>query len=222
MLLIVRHGETVWNAEGRIQGQRDVPLSDVGRAQARRLAARLALSWRHGWLPGPPVAAWASDLGRAGETAQILIEATQSDLWLRTDPLLRERAFGSWEGSTANERRARMADQEISPTAEPPDGETWPAVCARMDRALDCLWREHASPAAPIVLVVGHGSALRVLLARALGADPVTAGPRFRLENTSLCIATFAGTKGEIKEGRLVLVNDAAHLLPLFDPALAA
>ena len=93
-LLLVRHGETDWNAEGRLQGHTDRPLNDFGRRQASALAERLA---------GDGITAvYSSDLSRALETAEIL--AARLELPVVTDPDLRERNWGSWEGLTGPER----------------------------------------------------------------------------------------------------------------------
>src|SRR5207248_2072590 len=93
-LLLVRHGETDWNAAGRLQGHTDRPLNDYGRQQARELGDRLA---------GDRIAAvYASDLVRARETAEILGE--RLGLVVVLDPDLREKNWGTWEGLTGDER----------------------------------------------------------------------------------------------------------------------
>ena len=87
-LLLVRHGETDWNADGRLQGHTDRPLSDFGRRQARQLADELA---------GEDLEAiYASDLARARETAEIVGE--QLGLPVVLEPDLREKDWGTWEG----------------------------------------------------------------------------------------------------------------------------
>src|SRR5690242_8696605 len=93
-LLLVRHGETDWNAEGRLQGQTDRPLNEYGRRQARELAERLA--------GDGVVAIYASDLSRAKETAEIV--GGRLGLPVVVDPDLRERNWGTWEGLTPRER----------------------------------------------------------------------------------------------------------------------
>src|SRR5207237_1980878 len=93
-LLLVRHGETDWNADGRLQGQTDRPLSDFGRRQARQLADELA---------GEELEAiYTSDLSRARETAEII--GDRLGLATVLDPDLREKDWGTWEGLTAVER----------------------------------------------------------------------------------------------------------------------
>jgi broad specificity phosphatase PhoE len=93
-LLLVRHGETDWNAVGRLQGHTDRPLSDYGREQARRLADELAEEEFE--------AIYASDLARARETAEIV--GVQLQLPVVLDPDLREKDWGNWEGLTSTER----------------------------------------------------------------------------------------------------------------------
>src|SRR6476661_9887592 len=93
-LLLVRHGETDWNADGRLQGHTDRPLSDFGRRQARQLAEELAEEKLD--------AIYASDLSRARETAEIV--GVRLGLGVVIDPGLREKDWGTWEGLTGVER----------------------------------------------------------------------------------------------------------------------
>lgn len=215
-LLLVRHGETVYNAEGRYQGQRDIPLSDRGRGQARSLGKRLGLAWNHTTLPaakrlpGPPVAVYASDLGRAAETASLITEALAVPP-VHLLPQLRERDFGAWEGMTIADLRARG-------DVEPKDAETWPDVWDRMNTALRAIWDAHALPPTgetasppPVVLVVGHGGSLRAFLCRALGVGHEYVR-RFRLDNVSLSIIDLWGESLDQSEGRVALLNDTSHL----------
>ncbi len=225
-LLLVRHGQTVYNAEGRYQGQRDIPLSSHGRWQAQRLGERLAAAYRQTTaapagtghsqpLPGPPVTAYASDLGRAAETAALIADT----LTRRTDgssaaalpvislPLLRERSFGAWEGLSIQEIKERFPEHQ-----EPEGGETWPEVWTRMDAAFHTIWQQHTSrPEPSVILVVGHGGSLRAFLCRALGVGHSHVR-RFRLDNASLSIAEFWGGDPDTVEGRVALLNDTAHL----------
>jgi probable phosphoglycerate mutase len=100
-VVIWRHGQTAHNREGRIQGASDVPLDDVGVAQAQHAATQLA--------PLAPAAIWSSDLGRARTTAQALADLV--DLPVHLDPRLREREFGSWEGLAVTEIAERWPEQ---------------------------------------------------------------------------------------------------------------
>ncbi len=211
-LQLIRHGETAWNAENRWQGQRDIPLSRVGREQAISLRDRLKEAWNNGVLPGSPDAIFTSDLSRAIETADIALGSHMRDgkaVPIQRTPLLRERNFGAWEGLTNAEVRAQFGD-----LLQPEDGEPHEEVFDRMRAALNLIWhhtlieqdREFAN-----VLVVGHGGSLRMMLARALGAG-ISEARRFRLTNTSISVVTFTGESADSAEGGIQVVNDAAHL----------
>ncbi len=145
-LLLVRHGETDWNADGRLQGQTDRPLSDYGRRQARELAAELE--------DEDLEAIYASDLSRARETAEIVGE--RLGLAVVLDPDLREKDWGNWEGLTAVERdRVEFV------------GESTEAHQERMLRALRQIAERH--PGTGRVLVVTHGGSIRRVQTAAMG-----------------------------------------------------
>src|SRR5437763_737897 len=99
-LLLIRHAATAWTAQGRFQGQTDVPLSPHGRHQATALAQKLRTETLH--LP------YASDLQRAWETAQAI--AAPHALPVHAEPRLREMAFGGWEGLTYAEIQQQDAE----------------------------------------------------------------------------------------------------------------
>ena len=145
-LLLVRHGETDWNAEGRLQGQTDQPLSDFGRRQARQLAQE---------LDGEKLEAiYSSDLTRARETAEIV--GARLELPVVLDPDLREKDWGTWEGLTAVERdRVEFV------------GESTEAHRERILHALRRISERH--PGDGRVLVVTHGGSMRRVQTAALG-----------------------------------------------------
>jgi broad specificity phosphatase PhoE len=145
-LLLVRHGETDWNAEGRLQGHTDRPLSDYGRRQARRLGEE---------LEGEELEAiYSSDLARARETAEIVGERLGLPTVL--DPDLREKDWGTWEGLDALERdRVEFV------------GESTEAHQERMLRALRRIAERH--PGDGRVLVVTHGGSMRRVQTAAMG-----------------------------------------------------
>ncbi|MFL5943492.1 MAG: histidine phosphatase family protein [Gaiellaceae bacterium] len=149
-LLLVRHGETDWNAVGRLQGHTDRPLSDYGRRQARQLADELAVEELE--------AIYASDLARARETAEI--SGKRLCLPVVLDPDLREKDWGTWEGLTPVERdRVEFV------------GESTEAHQERMLRALRRIAERHPGGR---VLVVTHGGSMRRVQTAALGmAMPV-------------------------------------------------
>ncbi len=158
-ILLVRHGETDWNANRRIQGQTNSPLNERGRAQARALADELA---------GEPIAAvYSSDLDRARETAEIL--AAPLDLPVVVDPALRERNFGSWEGRTVDELEERWPGAWArwrNGNEGEGDVEDHLALAARMRAAIHRLAAAHPGER---ILVVAHGGAMRVILMDAAG-----------------------------------------------------
>jgi broad specificity phosphatase PhoE len=136
-LLLVRHGETDWNAAGRLQGQTDRPLNEYGRRQAHELAAQ---------LDGDGIAAiYSSDLVRARDTAEIV--ASRLGLPVDIDAGLREKDWGTWEGLTGAERdRVEFV------------GESTEAHAERVLRALRRIAERHPGER---VLVVTHGGSMR-------------------------------------------------------------
>lgn len=176
-LLIVRHGATPWNATGRLQGQRDVPLSEHGRAQAGALARLLA--------DRPVEVIYSSDLGRARETAEIIVGAR--GLPIVAVPRLREMSFGDWEGSTVAEVEGNDPDRlrawHRDPVATaPPGGESLVELAARVGEFLREL---ETHPDDRPALVVSHAGPIRVLLCLALGL-PAASYWRFRVDPGSL------------------------------------
>jgi len=159
MLLLARHGETDDNVPPlRFQGQRDTPLNERGRAQARELAERVAAL-------DPPIAAlWCSDLSRARETAEIV--GARIGLAARPDARLREGWRGEWEGFLFEEIERRDPERYAAwrqPDAEIgfqfPGGET---LAQQQQRVLACL-RDMAAGPLP-ALAVCHGGSIRTVL----------------------------------------------------------
>ena len=200
-LYIVRHGETHWNRQGRIQGHTDVPLSDRGQAQARLTADRLR--------PVPLDAAYASDLSRAAHTAAIILEGRQVPL--HTTPQLREYHKGAFEGLTEPQLRAQhpthypgylAKDLDYAP---PNGGESVRDVCARITPAINQIRHRHLTET---VLIVGHGGSLRAAMMTLLGMPP-DANWRFIFNN---CALTILDTHPD--NTVLRLFNDTSHLTP--------
>lgn len=161
-LLLVRHGETDWNRDGRWQGHSDTHLNDTGRRQAADLAAE---------LDGVDVV-YSSDLSRARETAEIL--AARHGLPIHVDPRLRERSFGNWEGKTVPQIEAEFAAAHArwlageGPGAE--DAEPFADFAARVEAFLAEVLGRHPGET---VLIVSHGGSIRVIHAHARGLDYV-------------------------------------------------
>jgi len=183
LLFLVRHGETEWNRVGRWQGKTDIPLSDVGRQQARALAAELM---------GRGIAdVHASDLRRAMETAQ-LIAAALGVAEPKVDARLRERGFGCFEGFTREECAERHPDAWTRYLADrratPPGGEPQADVAARILAALTDIARAPVAADAA-TLVVSHGGAIRTFIHEVTGEAPPP------LENGALFLARWAGAR---------------------------
>jgi broad specificity phosphatase PhoE len=149
-LLLVRHGETDWNAEGRLQGHTDRPLNDYGRRQAAELAERLADEGAD--------AIYASDLVRARDTAEII--GARLGLPVVIDADLREKNWGNWEGLTGDERvRVEFVGESTEEHRE------------RVLRAVHRITGRHPGQR---VVVVTHGGSLRRIQAALNGvAEPV-------------------------------------------------
>jgi probable phosphoglycerate mutase len=158
-ILLARHGETAWNAIGRLQGHTDVELNEIGRNQARSLADSLA---------GAGIrTVWTSDLGRARETGAIV--ATALGLAApRVDAELRERMMGAFEGLTRAEIEVQHPEAWKAwqaRTGPPPGGEHPADAVIRIGRALERIAVRAEGPA----LVVSHGGVMRLWLMELLG-----------------------------------------------------
>lgn len=200
-VLIVRHAETDWNAEGRWQGRRDVPLSDRGREQAQALARRF-----EGLSFGLVV---ASALSRARETAEIVSGEVPS-----LDPALVEISYGAWEGVRDVEVHERWPELRRLWGSAPdrltlPEGESladvearaWPAFTGWID-ATD-----------GDVLCVLHGGVNRILLARVMGL-PLSSFWRVSQDPTAVNVVELpqGPAAGGMPRARVRLINCTAHL----------
>jgi phosphoserine phosphatase len=207
-IILARHGETAWNAEGRYQGQEDIPLSPVGEAQAAALAARL--------VDVPIARAVASPLSRARRTAEIALGDRSA--MLATDPGLMEIAHGEWEGLLAAEIRERDGERLRAWRDTPhdvlmPGGESlqhvldraWPALA----RACDGLGVDDT------LLLVAHDAVNRVLLCRVLGL-PLAHLWRFRQAPTTVNL--LEGPSVDALD--VVRLNDCSHHTAFFGEAV--
>ena len=162
-IIAIRHGETAWNVDTRIQGQLDIPLSATGRWQAARLAEALS---------GETLAAiYASDLARAWETAQYLGRAHGIDVV--REEALRERGFGEFEGRTFAEIEALMPEQSMrwrkrDPEFAPVGGESLQALRSRVVEAAGRVAARHPGE---LIALVGHGGVMDVLYRAATQLD---------------------------------------------------
>lgn len=154
-LILIRHGETAWNRERRMQGQTDTPLSDIGYAQAKAVGERLA---RH-----PFAAIYSSDLKRAWDTAQAIAQASGRDVL--SMPGLRERTFGIFEGLTYEEMTQRFPAEHARFSQREPDYAVPGGESPRQffERSLACLEDIAAAHPGETVVAVTHGMVLDTL-----------------------------------------------------------
>ena len=200
-LLLVRHGETPWNLDGRLQGSTDVDLSEKGREQARLVAGRLSTTAID--------LAYSSNQSRARETAEIILEGR--DVPLHAIPELRERSHGVFEGLTAKERRQRYPDMFAASLLNnldfaPTGGETFRQTNRRMAAWAQDFRDAHLDST---VLVVGHGGTLRAAILGWLDLPDHTTF-RFIMANCSLSIIDTYPDNAVLR-----LYNDTSHLEPL-------
>ena len=190
ILTLVRHGETAWNYEGRIQGSTDIPLNDTGRLQARGIAETLAAEYA-----GREVVVVSSDLGRAAETADIIAAALGTSVTLRL-PGLQERSYGEAEGMDAPTFYDTYGPWHA---ADVPGAETWPVV---RERALAALAEAVASaPDGVDVIAVAHGALIREVIMFATDGEFPREGERlpncsattFRLDDDRWEMLAYAG-----------------------------
>lgn len=178
LLTLVRHGQTDWNLDRRIQGSTDIPLNETGRADARTAALNLADGAHH--------AIYSSPLLRARETAEII----SAELGLGTPvlvPDIREREFGEGEGMLVSEYMEAYGGWH----SEVPGAETLEDVAERALRALDAIARDsrrRSTPVAESVVVVAHGGVIRSLIDHVSGGtlprvgDQILNGSAHRFE----------------------------------------
>jgi probable phosphoglycerate mutase len=177
-ICLVRHGETAWNAERRLQGHIDIPLNDIGLAQARATAASLTNQSFE--------AAYASDLLRARQTADAI--AARCTLQPAIDARLRERHYGVFQALTYDEARARFPEDYQHFESRDPEfvfpggGESLRQFAARIHEALHDIATRHQGGT---VLVVTHGGVLDVAHRLATG-KPLETPRDFTIPNAAL------------------------------------
>lgn len=196
-LLLVRHGQTSWNDSGRAQGHTDIPLDPTGLEQAQKVGEAFAQY--------PVDRIITSDLIRSYETAKAISDAAGVPLESRSD--LRERCFGEWEGQpfpvvTNNLYERAQSTGKSAQEVRPPGGESFLDVWERLESVVLDLNRSRDT-----IVVVSHGGALSILLARLLKGTLDTSRA-FRFGNTGI-------TELERRIDGLFLItryNDTSHL----------
>jgi broad specificity phosphatase PhoE len=198
-LILIRHAESVGNAESRFQGLSDYPLSERGLAQALLVARRLG--------GDPPHALYASPLVRAHRTAELIAEATG----LPVTPLsaVKEYDFGEVSGLTWAEIRERYPELAATQRGHAGDFPNWPGEEGRetfRERVCSALWSLEERHPDDTVAVVAHGGSIAVFCLSVLGL-PYRRPIPFACDNTSLTVAQVKGGQGV-----LLTVNDTCHL----------
>lgn len=200
---LVRHGETQWNAERRIQGQSDSPLTPLGEQQARQVAQRVKnMGITH---------IITSDLGRTRRTAEIIAEAVGCEVLL--DSRLRELDMGVLERReldtlSPEEESWRKKVVDGTPDGRIPEGESMLEVSQRMQAALNAC---RDLPAGSRPLLVSHGMALGCLISTLLGL-PAWAERRLRLRNCSLSRADYQQSPWLAPGWVIETAGDVSHL----------
>ncbi len=197
--LIVRHGQTEWNAEGRVQGHTDVGLSEKGNVQAQLVGRRLA--------EVPIDVTYSSDLCRCTETARQILG--ERDVPLHPTAQLREYNKGVFEGLTPEESRERYPEMFAASLAKnldfaPTGGESIRQTYTRVAAFVAGVRPRHQDET---VLIVGHGGALRAALV-ALLELPLEANWRLALANCSLTMLDIYPDNAVLR-----LYNDTTHFL---------
>lgn len=176
-IVAVRHGETAWNVDTRIQGHLDIPLNDTGLWQAERLARALA--------DEAVAAIYTSDLKRAHATAQAVARLTGAPL--AAEPELRERSFGHFQGRTFAEIEAELPEEAMrwrkrDPHYAPQGGESLVTLRERIERIVSVLAARH--PGEQIVMVA-HGGVLDVMY-RLATRQEIQAPRTWQLSNAAI------------------------------------
>lgn len=198
-IILIRHGQTKWNLEGKYQGYSDVELTEAGVEQAKKVA---------GGLWGEKITAvYSSDLERAYQTARFI--AFDRGLGVEKLQELREINFGEWEGMTYEGIRMKWPDElkqlfASADTVQIPKGETIQAVVQRMSQVIKALVERHPNQT---IVLVSHGMAIRCAISHFMHI-PLRYVWNIRQDNTAVNIISFYANDHAILE----LLNDTHHL----------
>ncbi|RAL47586.1 hypothetical protein DM860_011324 [Cuscuta australis] len=205
-IIVIRHGETEWNKEGRIQGHLDVELNEIGREQARAVADRLSRE--------PKISAvYSSDLKRALETAETIAQSC-GGLEVAKDPGLRERHLGEIQGllysevskSKTNAKAYRAMVSHRDDAEIPGGGESLDQLRQRCASSLKRIAKSHRGER---VVVVSHGGTIRALFRLASATNGHAVG---KILNTSVSIFHFSEDDDGGEEWTIKCWGDVCHL----------
>ncbi|HHU32284.1 MAG: histidine phosphatase family protein [Zhaonellaceae bacterium] len=197
-IILVRHGQTIWNESGKYQGHTDIPLSVIGIEQTYKVQKRLAKEVINVF--------YASDLQRAYETGRIIAEPHQKEVLVEKE--LREINFGEWEGLAYNEIMEKYRDIATKFYQDPtlvciPGGESCRELIERCGSILLKIVEKHPDEC---VLIASHGGTIRAMIIAAMGWD-MSCFWRLRLDNTAICRLEYYDNNAILKS-----YNDTAHL----------
>lgn len=200
-LYVLRHGETEWNDQWRLQGQRDIPLSRKGILQAERAAESLKNK--------DIDVIYCSDLSRAVQTAEIICTGRKGSggIQVYQTKKLRETSFGDWEGKTYEEISQqekelyhRWLQDPVSCTV--PGGESLDAVKQRVMQFVDSIMKKDEKN----IMLVSHGGPIKIIISQALNMNPA------HLARLSVSPASISIIQYYERDPYLVLFNDVCHL----------
>ena len=194
-LLLIRHGQTEWNAIRRVMGRQPIPLNNEGKAQARLLAKSLK--------EVPFTAIYTSPVMRALQTSQIIMKGRDS-VPLYEEPGFAEIDYGDWINKDFKDIPELAGFFENPSNVPIPNGEQLPEVIERARSAIERIKEKHNNER---VLAVSHADVIKVILIHYLGL-PIDETQRFRIDNCSVSALHF----GSIKEPRLICVNTVGDI----------
>ena len=207
-LILVRHGETAWNGERRLQGRRDIPLSEDGRRQVAALTGTIAHL-----APGYVV---TSSLCRTRETAEVL--GVVPDM---RDPRLDEAYLGDWEGRYSAQIKKESVGEYTEWRAgrfRPPGAESFGELTDRVVAGMDAAIRRAREGDHRTLLVVTHGGPVRAFLGAAVGLDPSRTVPSHPASLSIVDVASGFACLTEPGAAKLRLFNYSPAMSPLDPP----
>ena len=201
-IILVRHGQTAWNREERFRGHADIPLDEVGLAQAQAVAKRIALQWK-------PDAIYAGSLSRTLQTAEPTAQSFH--LTVHPEPDLVDVDCGSWQGFSPDEVRTKWPAEYETYLHSPrefqfPGGESLETARLRALRKVNEIVKAHEGQT---VMLVSHTALNRLILLSVLGLD---SSGLWRMRQDTCAINAFEAENGIFT---LTLLNETSHLISL-------
>ncbi|KPU28131.1 phosphoglycerate mutase [Caloranaerobacter sp. TR13] len=196
-IIITRHGQTNWNIIGKVQGQKDIKLNEIGINQAKKLAIKLSKEKID--------VIYTSDLKRSYQTAKIISDIIKTNIII--DKNLREICFGNWQGLTLTQIKKDFNKEYIIWRTKPhkfslPGAEKLIEVQERMKKVINKVLHSNYQN----ILIVSHSTAIKALILGILDID-LAKFNNIKIDNTSITIIEYHNTVPIIR-----LLNDTCHL----------